>query len=75
MKAFLYLIFNIYFVKSLLIKEEEKDAKILTQEEPEIILIYEGSFDNKKYIEIKPNYIITQISWTKKEDYNLNIIY
>ena len=74
MKTFLYLIFNIYFAKSLLIKEEEKDGKIKNQEEPEIVLIYEGSLENKKFIEIKPNYIITQINWTKKEDYSLNYL-
>ncbi len=75
MKKILFLLLNLFFISSIHLSQMKKE--ILNEE------IFEDSFlksteieytNNGNIIELKSDYIITQISWTKKEDYKYNYL-
>ncbi len=72
MKIYLYLILNIFLSFSLSLEKDKLNEQIINDDE--IKLIYEGNIFNNTIIEFDDDYIITQIIWTKKEDYKYNYL-
>ena len=72
MKIYLYLILNIFLSFSLSLEKDKLNEQIINDDE--IKLIYKGNIFNNTIIEFDDDYIITQIIWTKKEDYKYNYL-
>ena len=79
MKNFICLMLTIYLAFSLKIDrsktiKEIKLKKKLIGEENQLKQIYQGALPENYTIEFDEDYIITQISWTKKDNYKYNYL-
>ena len=72
MKIYLCLILNIYLSFSLTLDKSKINQQILKADENE--LIYEGDIKINSFLEFDEDYIITKITWTKKQDYKYNYL-
>ena len=73
MRIYLFLLLNVAFIGSIKLNQRKITNEIEYKEKENKVLNLSKE-EKKNYIELEPDYIITQIQWTKNEDYDLNYL-